>query len=114
MLLFALAGGLAAATGCAGVETGEAIANKLSSKAWPRRGPVDCVGVIATSEVEAVYKLEREESGPAGGGVEVATALVEAEELKRANKSLSDCMPVAAAAESRLPVLVGGLAGPEG
>lgn len=45
----------------------------------------------------------------------VATLLVEAEELKRANRSLSDCMPIDAAGGcSLVDVLTGGLAGPEG
>lgn len=53
-LLFAGTGGLAVGTGCAGVDVGEAIANKLSNNACPRKGPVDCVGVIAVSGTDEV------------------------------------------------------------
>lgn len=114
-LLFAGAGGLGAETGFAGVEAGDAIANKLSNKACPRKGPFVCVGVIATSEAEELYKVEREVSRLVGGGVGSATLLVEAEELKRANKSLSDCMPIDPVGGcSLMDVLTGGLAGPEG
>lgn len=91
--------------GCiaAGVRVGDAIANKLSSRACPRRGPVgagagwtvawdDISGLLLLETIGACVGCAEKNGGWEGSGT-VATELMEAEELSRANKSFKDCIP---------------------